>query len=337
MRGADNVVVTDIILICSSWQSFYGDLFTASAVDLDVQRDLLNNISSFIPASEISICEGPLASDEVFAALQGMARGKTTGSDGLPAEFFLTFWDVLGADLVDVLNASFDSGLLPSSCRSAIISLSFKKGDRLLHKNWRPISLLNVDYKLCARTLAGRLLGIIHHVVAPDQTCGVPGRFIGENVSLLRDIVDVANGTNLPVAILSLDQEKAFDRVDWNFLLATLSKMGFGPSFISWVRLPYTEIRSTVFVNGYFSDVFSPSRGVRQGCPLSPLLCVLTMEVLAANIRCHSDIVGLRLPNVAVALRVLSLYADDTTAISTSDDSIRAVFSIYKKFEKGTG
>ena len=126
-----------------------------------------------------------------------------------------------------------------------------------------------MDYKLCARTLAGRLLKVIHHVVAPDQTCGVPGRFIGENVILLRDIVDGANETNLPVAILSLDQEKAFDRVDWNFLLATLSKMGFGPSFISWVRLLYTEIRSTVFVNGYFSDIFSPSRGVRQGCPLT--------------------------------------------------------------------
>jgi len=249
MRGADNVIVTDIVSICSSWQSFYGDLFTASAVDLDVQRDLLNNISSFIPASETSICEGLLASDEVFAAFQGMARGKTPGSDGFPAEFYLTFWDVLGADLVDVLNASFDWCLLPSSLRSAVISLSFKKGDRLLHKNWRPISLLNVDYKLCARTLAGRLLKVIHYVVAPDQTCGVPGRFIVENVSLLRDVVDVVNKTNLPVAILSLDQEKAFDRVDWNFLFATLSKMGFGPSFISWVRLLYTDIRSTVFVN----------------------------------------------------------------------------------------
>ena len=148
----------------------------------------------------------------------------------------------MGADLVNVLNASFDSGLPPSSCRSAIISFSFQKGDQLLHKNWRPISLLNMDYKLCARTLAGRLLKVIHYVVASDQTCGVPGRFIGGNVSLLRDIVDVANETNLPVAILSLDQEKAFDRVDWNFLLATLFKIGFSPSFISWVRLLYAEI-----------------------------------------------------------------------------------------------
>ena len=235
MRGADGVVVSDIPSICSSWHSFYLDLFTACPVDLDTQRDLLSNITLTLPSCEVSTCEGLLSADEVFTALNGMARGKTPGSDGLPAEFYLTFWDTLGSDLVDVLNASFPSGLLSKTQRNAIISLSFKKGDRLLHKNWRPISLLNVDYKLCARTLAGRLLKVIHHVVSPDQTCGVSGRYIGENVALLRDIVDFANEKNLPVAILSLDQEKAFDRVDWQFLFSTLTTMGFGPSFISWV------------------------------------------------------------------------------------------------------
>ena len=115
---------------------------------------------------------------------------------------------------MEVLNASFVSGLLLSSQHEALISLIFKKGVRLLHKNWCPMSLLNVDYKLCARTLAGRLLKVIHHAVAPDQTCRVPGRYIGENVALLRDVAQYANDLNIPVAILSLDQEKAFDRVD---------------------------------------------------------------------------------------------------------------------------
>lgn len=70
-----------------------------------------------------------------------------------------------------------------------MIFLIFKKGDPLEHKNWRPISSLNVDYKLCARALAGCLLGVLYHIIAPDQKCGVSGRYIGENVSLLRDIV----------------------------------------------------------------------------------------------------------------------------------------------------
>ena len=143
-----------------------------------------------------------------------MARGKSPGSDGFPMEFYVAFWDVIGADIVDVFNASFDLGFVPPSQRTALIFLIFKKGDRLLHKNWRPIILLNVDYKLCARALAGRLLKVLHSVVLSNQTCSVPGRYIGENVALLRDVAHYVNELNLPAAILSLDQEKAFDRVD---------------------------------------------------------------------------------------------------------------------------
>ena len=261
MKRPDGSIASHIYDICDSWVHFYSDLFTASPVDLTVQQALLDNLSSTIPAHETALCDGPLTVDEVRIALLGMATGKTPGSDGLPMEFYITFWDVLGPDLVEVLNASYDAGTLPVSQRQALISLLYKKGDRLLHKNWRPISLLNVDYKLCARALAGRLLKVIHHVVGSDQTCGVPGRYIGENVALLRDVTTIANELNLPVAILSLDQEKAFDRVDWDFLLATLTKMGFGSSFRRWIKLLYMDIFSAVLIDGHQSHRFRPSRG----------------------------------------------------------------------------
>ena len=337
MRVSNGVVVTDVEGICESWASFYQDLFTACPVDLGVQSDLLDHLSLSLSPDEAALCDGPISPNEAHAALLGMAKGKSPGSDGLPMEFYVAFWDLLGEDLVSVFNASLEAGLLPFSQREALISLIFKKGDRLDHKNWRPISLLNVDYKLCARVLAGRLLKVIASVVAPDQTCGVPGRYIGENVAFLCDVVELANEYNLPVALLSLDQEKAFDRVDWPFLFATLAKMGFGDNFIRWVRLLYTDVRSSVLVNGYISRPFKPSRGVRQGCPLSPLLYVLSMEVLAANVRCHPDITGLRLPGLSSPLPVLSLYADDTSVISCSDRATRAIFSVYARFEQGTG
>ena len=156
-----------------------------------------------------------------------MALNKSPGLDGLPVEFHLTFWDILGEDLVEVFNESFSKGCSPPSMRAGLITLLPKKADRLLRKNWRPVTLLNVDYKLCARASAGRLLKVIHLVVAPDQTCGVPGRFIGENVAFLSDVSYLASELDLPVAVLSLDQEKAFDRVDWPFLFSTLKAMGF--------------------------------------------------------------------------------------------------------------
>ena len=139
------------------------------------------------------------------------------------------------------------------------------------------------------------------------------GRFIGDSVVFLRDLVDFTSETNTPAAILSLDQEKAFDRVDWAFLFRILGKFGFGASFISWVKLLYTNIRSAVLVNGYRSDYFWPSRGVRQGCPLSPLLYVISIEVLAANLCSHPDIVGLQLPGCSSFLPTVALYADDTS------------------------
>ena len=337
MRSPDGNILTELNDICTSWVTYYEELFSASPVDLFVQATLLGRLNQSLPTSLSCLCEGLLSCEEAFAALKGMARGKSPGSDGLPVEFYLKFWDILGSDLVDVLNASYQSGLLPFSQREALISLIFKKGDRLLHKNWRPISLLNVDYKLCARAIAGRLLKVLHHVIHRDQTCGVKGRFIGENIALLRDLISYVNESGYPLAILSLDQEKAFDRVDWDCLFNTLQCMGFGPSFTSWVRLFYSDIRSAICINGYLSNYFKPSRGVRQGCPLSPLLYVISIEVLACSLRAHPALSGLRLPNIPDPIPTLSLYADDTSVISSSDVATLAIFSVYNNFELGTG
>ena len=116
-----------------------------------------------------------------------------------------------------------------------------------------------------------------------------------------------------------------------------MAHMGLGQSFISWVRLLYTEIRSAIMINGYTSDSFWPSQGVRQGCPLSPLLYVISIEVLAANLRAHPDIVGLRPPSLSCSLPVMSLYTDDTTVVACSFAAIHAVFVVYGVFEKGSG
>ena len=153
-----------------------------------------------------------------------------------------------------------------------LIYFVFKEGDRLDPRNWSPITLLNVDYKLSDRVVAGRLLKVIHLIVAKDQTCGVPGRFIVENVSIICDVVSFASRTGVPLAILSLDQEKVFDRVDWGLLHATLGGMGLKNSFLRWVSLSYTQVQSAVIVNGHLSPFFPLSRGVRQGYTLSPLL-----------------------------------------------------------------
>ena len=98
-------------------------------------------------------------------------------------------------------------------------------------KNWRPISLLCADYKIGTKALAARLQKVLSSVLHEHQTCGVPGRSIVSNLNLIRDLIEYCNAKNLPLAIISLDQEKAFDRVNLNFLERVLQKMNFGPEF----------------------------------------------------------------------------------------------------------
>ena len=337
LRDSDGGVHSDVEGMGAVLTNFYSLLFSEERCDPSAREDLLSSLSSSLPPERASLCEGLLSVEECFVALKGMARGKAPGVDGLPMEFYLKFWDALGADLVEVLNFCLGRGYLAKSQRHGVISLTFKKGDRLDPRNWRPITLLCVDYKIASRAIVGRLLKVIHLLVDQCQTCGVPGHFIGNSVAFLRDVVGYATSTNTPVAILSLDQEKAFDRVDWSFLRATLARMGFGPSFISWMNLFYTSPQSSVKFNGHMTPFFDLLRGVRQGCPLSPLLYVLYAEVLACAIRANPAISGLTLPGCSTPLPVISQYADDTSLVVTSDQSIVEVFRTYAVFERGSG
>ena len=221
--------------ILGVWRHYYDNLFTAQACDRQAQDDMLAKLSRRLSSAERDACEGVLTEEECLHALQGMPRGKTPGSDGFPMEFFLTFWQSLGADLVRVLNVAYETGQLSTSQRRGLIIVLYKKNDRLETKNWRPISLLNVDYKIATRAISGRLLTVLSTIIGPDQTCGVRGRTISSNLFLIRDLLEYVEREEIPLALLSLDQEKAFDRVDWGFLRRTLETFNFGPTFLRWI------------------------------------------------------------------------------------------------------
>ena len=115
IRVSNGVVVTDVEGICESWSSFYQDLFTACPVDPGVRSDLLDCLTLSLSLDDVASCDGPISPNEAHAALLGMAKGKSPGSDGLPMEFYVAFWDLLGGDFVNVFNASLEAGLLPCS------------------------------------------------------------------------------------------------------------------------------------------------------------------------------------------------------------------------------
>ena len=169
LRQDDGSIVTSAPDLVGCFANFYSALFSVEDVDRVSQQELLSKLSARLSADQSEVCEGALSVDECFSALKGMAHRKAPGNDGLPMEFSVKFWSVLGADLVKVLNSCFFNRRLSKTQRRGVISLSFKKGDRLDPRNWRPISLLNVDYKIASRSIAGRLLKVLHAVVGKTK------------------------------------------------------------------------------------------------------------------------------------------------------------------------
>ena len=163
-------------------------------------------------------------------------------------------------------------------------------------KNWHPISLLNSDYKIASKAITLRLKSVLPSIVHQDQTCNVPGRSICSNLQLVCDVLDMIDKTNETGILVTLDQEKEFDRVDHEFLMRTLSKFGFGPSCCRWVSFFYNNVFSSIICNGKLTDPVFSGRGVRQGCPLSLLLYVLVSKVLSTQVRNCDDILGFWLP-----------------------------------------
>ena len=201
--------------------------------------------------------------------------------------------------------------------------------------NWRPVSLLNVDYKIATKTIALRLEKILSNIIHPCQSGYVKGRFIGESIRLIADTVDFTKIKNIPGIAVFLDFEKAFDSIEWDFIQKCLESFNFGPNLRQWISVFYKDISSCVINNGVASKHFYLERGVRKGCPLSGILFVIAMELLAQSIRRSKDIKGIHIQgNEEVKL---TQYADDTTALLAEVQSVSKLFDLLSLFEKCSG
>ena len=207
-----------------------------------------------------------------------------------------------------------------------------EKGEIFLLTNYRPISLINADIKIITKVLAERLKYALPSIIHSTQTA-VYGRKIDQNIHLVRDLIDLANRDDDTAAFIFLDQEKAFDRVNHEFLFKTMQAFGIGDTFINWVQTIYSNATSILNINGFFSDRILLLRGVRQGCPLSALLYVLVIEVLATQLRLNPNIVGFKVGGE----KIVSLhYMDDTTIIIKQNRCFKEVIKELESYEEAT-
>lgn len=332
IRTVGGEVTADTGLINSTFRDFYSNLYTSQT-----GRDELA-ISTFLDPLPIPTVapdlveklERPITQAEVALAISSMQSGKSAGPDGFPVEFFKKFSALLSPQLSAVFAESLEQGTLPPSLGEACITLIAKKGkDPTECASYRPISLLNVDAKILAKVLSRRLEEVLPQIISPDQTGFIKDRYSFFNVRRLFDTLYQPSGAE-PECVASLDAEKAFDRVEFEYLFAVLEKFGFGPTFVSWIKLLYKSPTATVQTNGVFSPTFALGRGTRQGCPLSPFLFDLAIEPLAVSLRCSNDVVGIRR---GAREYKLSLYADDLLLyISNPSTSLPAVLALLDQF-----
>ncbi len=310
---------------------FYKNLYRSEyATEADVESTFLRSLPKMSEEGNAAL-SGVLSLGELNKALQGMELGKAPGIDGLPIDFYKSFWAELGEDLLQVLSDSLSKGMLPLSCRRAVTTLIPKKGDLTDIKNWRPVSLLCCDYKLLSKVLANRLAEVISQVIHPDQSYCVPRRSIVDNISLIRDALEVSKLLNLDFGLISLDQEKAFDRVEHLYLWKTLEAFGFKQDFIKMVQVLYSEVESVLKINGGLCAPFQVKRGVRQGCALSGMLYSLAIEPLLQQLR--EKIKGLHLPDCKITKNVcLSAYADDVIVFVSGQKDVHSLFNVINDF-----
>lgn len=335
LYNEDNILIRDKKDVLEIIKKFYMNLydFHDNTGDEVNERIFLENLPKLSSEAQ-NHCEGKMTMDECFKALRDLKTNRSPGNDGFTVEFYYTFWPYLGRRLVDALNESFEKKVLTNSQRQGVITLIEKEGKNNSHiKNYRPITLLNVDYKILSKVLSTRIKGVLEEIIHYDQVGYIKGRNIGEAVRLIDDMFFRSLHKNLGI-LVAIDFEKAFDSISHRLLFNALKSFGFGEMFCNWVKILYTDITSCVMNGGQSTGYFEVKRGVRQGDPLSPYLFIIAIELLALTVRKRQDIEGIKLGNKEVKQ---VLYADDLSIFVKNVKSMNVLKKILTDFEKISG
>lgn len=294
------------------FHSYYKNLYDQKEqVDTNEIEDFLSKLDlPSIGTNQNEVLSRPITKIELDKAITRLKNNKSPGSDGYPNEWYKVFKEVLSPLMLDSFNWTLKHANCPPSWREAIITVIPKEGKNKEYcESYRPISILNVDYKLFTSIITKRLELFIPDLVDEDQTGFVKGRQSQDNIRRTLHIVNEVKKRGLPTALVSLDAEKAFDRVCWHYLFIVLKKFGFNDGIITCIQALYHKPMARIKINGDLSsDNFELFRGSRQGCSLSPALFTLFIEPLAQHIRQTSELQGVI---VSKTEHRISLFADD--------------------------
>ena len=315
-------------------------------------HEILSHIRTKLPESSKENLREKISEAQVRDAIRKTTAGKAPGIDGIPVDLWKALDDQFqeGAkepntnhrcDIVwcltqvfnDIETHGMDEGAkLNEGCMSPI----YKKKDPDDIANYRPITLLNTDYKIFTKAISMKLAAAAPGIIDRDQAGFIKNRNVYDQIKTTKLVIDYMNRTGKKGAIVALDQEKAYDKILHPYLWAVLRKFEFPEEFIKTVQTLYDGALTTVMINGELSEPFPIYRGVRQGDALSCLLFDLAIEPLAESIRRSQMLTGIQIPTTRKHLKV-KLFADDTTVFLSESDSVDRLEAVLEKWCRVSG
>ena len=329
----EDKIVTKQKDILKEQKNFYESLYKSNLnIKFEMKREPPHKVNEEMKVT----LDSELTLEEVSEALVQTKRFKTPGPDGIPCDFYKMFYGKLKDLMLDAFKYAFQARKIHQSSREGIISLIPKPNrDNRYLKNWRLIILLCADYKLLAKAISNRIRGQLKDLIDKDQSAFVQGRDIANNIWKIDDVIHLCYKHKIEGLLLSIDFEKAFDRVEYSSILKTLEYFGFGLQLIRWTQLLYTDFSLRTINNGYASENFFPTRGLFQGNPYSPFGFVLIIELLAITIRQNKDIRGINIKGMEF---LLSMFADDIDILIPKDVKVwQQLQYTFKEFENLSG
>jgi hypothetical protein len=320
---------------------FFQELYTRDEnIDPSIITDLIQQCVD--DDMNISLC-APFSDKEISDALFQIGPLKAPGPDGFPACFLQRNWGLLKEEVIHAVQNFFTDGVMPAGVNETTIVLIPKKDDPEALKDFRPISLCNVIFKVVSKCLVNRLRPLLEDIIAPVQSAFIPGRLITDNALIAFECIhaiQTGSAARRNFCAYKLDMAKAYDRVDWRFLEGVLAKLGFHSQWIQWVMACVTTVQYSIRFNGHMLDSFTPSRGIRQGDPLSPYLFLFVADGLSCLIRKEIENNSLREFHICRRAPGIShlLFADDSLLFfEASVEQTIVVKSVLDKYELSTG
>ena len=293
-----------------------------------------------ISKEDSEACEEEITMEEMGEAILKMNNGSAPGSDGIPVEFYKIFFNDIKHILFDTFRFSFQNSTLPISQQKGIVSLLHKgKGlDKDNLDNWRPLSLTNADYKILAKIIARRIQNVLDDIIHSDQCGFVKGRDIANLLREIDDILENNKDRENEFILLAIDYRKAFDTIRNDFIMQCLDLVGFQENMKKWIHIILHNRTFCVKNGGHISGIYRMHRGVRQGCPLSPLLFIIAIELLGISIRQSEKIKGITVyVKHHPVTHKIKQYADDTTFLLKDMIDFKEVLSRIKAFAEISG